>query len=209
MQYYSTNDRSLRVELKEAILRSLPADNGLYMPVELPQVPDGFWDSYRGLSFQEIGHAVAKAFFSEDVPESAIEDIVNGTLEFDAPVVSIGEQDHILELFHGPTLAFKDFGARFMARLMAWLTRDDDQMLTVLVATSGDTGGAVASALCPFLGASEFSTDFNDGLEICSTLSSVFAGRKSSGDRLRVLATSLITAASLLGPRIRTGCRRQ
>ncbi len=146
MQYYSTNDRSLRVDLKEAILRSLPADNGLYMPVELPQVTDGFWDSYRNLSFQEIGFNVAKAFFGEDVPESSIEDIVNGTLEFDAPVVTIAEQDHILELFHGPTLAFKDFGARFMARLMAWLTRDEDQMLTVLVATSGDTGGAVASA---------------------------------------------------------------
>lgn len=146
MQYYSTNDRSLRVDLKEAVLRSLPADNGLYMPVELPQVTGDFWDNYRDLSFQEIGINVAKAFFGEDVPESAIGDIVNGTLEFDAPLVKISEQDHILELFHGPTLAFKDFGARFMARLMAWLTRNEDQMLTVLVATSGDTGGAVASA---------------------------------------------------------------
>ena len=146
MQYYSTNDRALRVGLKEAILRSLPADNGLYMPVELPQMPEGFWDSYRELSFQQIGLAVAKAFFGEDVPEGALQDIVNGTLEFDAPVVKIAEHDHILELFHGPTLAFKDFGARFMARLMAWLTRDEDQILTVLVATSGDTGGAVASA---------------------------------------------------------------
>ncbi|MDX1681220.1 MAG: threonine synthase [Akkermansiaceae bacterium] len=146
MHYYSTNDRSLRVELKEAILRSLPADNGLYMPVELPQVPEDFWDRYRDLSFQEIGLTVAQAFFGDDVPEDALQDIVNGTLEFDAPVVELSSQDRILELFHGPTLAFKDFGARFMARLMAWLTRDEDQMLTVLVATSGDTGGAVASA---------------------------------------------------------------
>ena len=146
MQYYSTNDRSLRVDLKEAILRSLPADNGLYMPVELPSLPDSFWDSYRDLSFQEIGFQVAKAFFGEDVPDEALRKMVDGTLEFDAPVVKIAEQDYILELFHGPTLAFKDFGARFMARLMAWLTRDEDQMLTVLVATSGDTGGAVASA---------------------------------------------------------------
>lgn len=146
MQYYSTNDRSLRVDLKEAILRSLPADNGLYMPVELPSLPDSFWDSYRDLSFQEIGFQVAKAFFGEDVPDEALGKMVDGTLEFDAPVVKIAEQDYILELFHGPTLAFKDFGARFMARLMAWLTRDEDQMLTVLVATSGDTGGAVASA---------------------------------------------------------------
>lgn len=146
MLYYSTNDRSLRVELKQAILRSLPADNGLYMPVELPQVPKGFWDSYRGMSFQEIGFNVAHAFFREDVPQDALQGIVDGTLEFDAPLVTLSETDHILELFHGPTLAFKDFGARFMARLMAWLTRDEDRMLTVLVATSGDTGGAVASA---------------------------------------------------------------
>lgn len=146
MQYYSTNGRKLRVDLKEAILRSLPADNGLYMPVELPTLPDGFWDSYRDRSFQEIGLSVASAFFGDDVPEDALQDIVNGTLEFDAPVVQLSPQDHILELFHGPTLAFKDFGARFMARLMAWLTRDEDRMLTVLVATSGDTGGAVASA---------------------------------------------------------------
>ncbi len=144
--YYSTNNRSLRVDLKEAILRSLPADNGLYMPESLPTLPDTFWQSYRSLSFQEIGHAVAKAFFGEDVPAAQLEEIVDGTLAFDAPVVTIGENDHILELFHGPTLAFKDFGARFMARLMAWLTRDDDRLLTVLVATSGDTGGAVASA---------------------------------------------------------------
>lgn len=146
MQYYSTNDRSLRVELREAILRSLPADNGLYMPVELPRVPKGFWDNYRGMSFREIGFNVANAFFGEDVPQDALQEIVEGTLGFDAPLVTLSANDHVLELFHGPTLAFKDFGARFMARLMAWLTRDEDRMLTVLVATSGDTGGAVASA---------------------------------------------------------------
>ncbi|HEX5791613.1 MAG TPA: threonine synthase, partial [Luteolibacter sp.] len=144
--FYSTNNRSLRVGLKEAILRSLPADNGLYMPVELPVLPAAFWQKYRSLSFQEIGFEVAKAFFGEDVPEAALREIVEGTLSFDAPLVQLGEHDHLLELFHGPTLAFKDFGARFMARLMAWLTRDEDRELTVLVATSGDTGGAVASA---------------------------------------------------------------
>lgn len=144
--FYSTNNRSLRVGLKEAILRSLPADNGLYMPVGLPVLPAAFWQKYRSLSFQEIGFEVAKAFFGEDVPEAALREIVDGTLGFDAPLVRLGERDHLLELFHGPTLAFKDFGARFMARLMAWLTRDDNRQLTVLVATSGDTGGAVASA---------------------------------------------------------------
>ena len=146
MLYHSTNNPSFRVDLKEAILRSLPPDNGLYMPDALPVLDEVFWKNYRSLSFREIGFAVAQAFFGDDVPEDALRDIVDGTVAFDAPVVTLGPGDHVLELFHGPTLAFKDFGARFMARLMAWLTRDEERMLTVLVATSGDTGGAVASA---------------------------------------------------------------
>jgi threonine synthase len=144
--YHSTNNPAHRVDLKEAILRSLPPDNGLYMPDKLPVLGEDFWKIWRYLSFQEIGYAVAEAFFGEDVPHDALKDIVEGTLTFDAPLVTLAPGDHILELFHGPTLAFKDFGARFMARLMGWLTRDEDRELTVLVATSGDTGGAVASA---------------------------------------------------------------
>jgi threonine synthase len=146
VKYHSTNNLSHQVDLKEAILRSLPADNGLYMPDQLPTLPEAFWENWRNMSFQEIGFAVAHAFFGEDVPADDLREIVNGTLEFDAPLVALAPDDHILELFHGPTLAFKDFGARFMARLMAHLTKDEDRMLTVLVATSGDTGGAVASA---------------------------------------------------------------
>jgi threonine synthase len=146
VKYHSTNNASHQVDLKEAILRSLPPDNGLYMPNTLPTLPEDFWKNYRNMSFQEIGFAVASVFFSEDVPADDLRNIVNGTLEFDAPLVALSPDDHILELFHGPTLAFKDFGARFMARLMAHLTKDEDRMLTVLVATSGDTGGAVASA---------------------------------------------------------------
>jgi threonine synthase len=144
--YHSTNNPSHRVPLKEAILRSLPPDNGLYMPDRLPVLDSSFWTSWRSMSFTEIGTHVAKAFFGEDVPEKTLRKIVAGTLGFEAPIVTLAPHDHILELFHGPTLAFKDFGARFMARLMAHLTQDDDQELTVLVATSGDTGGAVASA---------------------------------------------------------------
>jgi threonine synthase len=144
--YHSTQNASHRVDLKEAILRSLPADNGLYMPDTLPVLNSDFWADWRELSFQEIGVAVADAFFGSDVPRAALTEMVAGTISFDAPLVTLGPGDHILELFHGPTLAFKDFGARFMARLMAWLTREEDRMLTVLVATSGDTGGAVASA---------------------------------------------------------------
>lgn len=146
MLYHSTNNPSHRVDLKEAILRSLPPDNGLYMPESLPVLDHQFWDIWRELTFPEIGIAVAEAFFGEDVTPQALVDIVEGTVSFDAPLVTLGPGDHILELFHGPTLAFKDFGARFMARLMAWLTRGENRELTVLVATSGDTGGAVASA---------------------------------------------------------------
>jgi len=144
--YHSTNDSTRRVPLKEAILRSLPPDNGLYMPDVLPVLGDDFWQNWRLATFPEIGVSVASAFFGDDVPSDALREIVNGTLTFDAPLVTLAPDDRVLELFHGPTLAFKDFGARFMARLMAWLTRGDDRLLTVLVATSGDTGGAVASA---------------------------------------------------------------
>ena len=146
MQYHSTNNPAHRVDLKEAILRSLRPDNGLYMPDTFPVLDPAFWEIWRELSFTEIGIAVADAFFGEDVPPQALVDIVEGSISFEAPVIGLAPGDHILELFHGPTLAFKDFGARFMARLMAWLTRGEDRELTVLVATSGDTGGAVASA---------------------------------------------------------------
>lgn len=146
MLYHSTRHTAPKVSLKEAILRSLPPDNGLYMPDVLPVLGDSFWKSWREMDFRDIGFSVARAFFGEDVPAADLREITDGTLEFDAPVVTLAPDDHILELFHGPTLAFKDFGARFMARLMAWLTRGEDRVLTVLVATSGDTGGAVASA---------------------------------------------------------------
>ena len=146
MIYHSTNNPAHRVDLKQAILRALPPDNGLYLPDVLPVLGEDFWAGWRDLTFQQIGHAVAEAFFGTDVPDAALREIVDGTLTFDAPLVTLAPGDHLLELFHGPTLAFKDFGARFMARLMAWLTRGEDRLLTVLVATSGDTGGAVASA---------------------------------------------------------------
>ncbi len=149
MQFYSTNNPDLRVDLKEAVIRSLPADNGLYMPVSITPLPDSFWQNWRTMSFAELGFQVAKHFFQGAIPEQDLKAIVYDSINFDAPIVPLTEQTYILELFHGPTLAFKDFGARFMARLMAYLTKDSDQNckpLTVLVATSGDTGGAVASA---------------------------------------------------------------
>jgi threonine synthase len=146
MQFYSTNNPDLRVDLKEAVIRSLPADNGLYMPVSISKLPDTFWENWRTMSFAELGYQVAKNFFQGAIPDQDLQEIVEDAINFDAPLVPLTDNSYILELFHGPTLAFKDFGARFMARLMAYLTKDDTEELTVLVATSGDTGGAVASA---------------------------------------------------------------
>lgn len=145
-RFYSTNSPAEFVDLKEAVLRSLPADNGLYMPESLPGLGDEFWAQWREWSFAELGYQIVSPLFDGAVPEETLRGMVAEAVNFDAPLVTIGEKMHILELFHGPSLAFKDFGARFMARLMGWLTRDDGRDLTVLVATSGDTGGAVASA---------------------------------------------------------------
>lgn len=146
MQFYSTNNKDLRVDLKEAVIRSLPADNGLYMPETITPLPESFWDSWREMSLPELGFNVAKQILGDSIPADTLREIVNESINFDAPVVTIAPRTHILELFHGPTLAFKDFGARFMAQTMSYLTKDSDSLLTVLVATSGDTGGAVASA---------------------------------------------------------------
>ncbi len=146
MQFYSTNNPDLRVDLKEAVIRSLPADNGLYMPETITPLPQSFWDQWKTMSLAEMGFHIAHQILGDSIPADDLKTIVNDAITFDAPVVNIEKQVSILELFHGPTLAFKDFGARFMARTMAYLTQDDDKELTVLVATSGDTGGAVASA---------------------------------------------------------------
>jgi len=146
MQFYSTNNKDLRVDLKEAVIRSLPADNGLYMPEIITPLPDTFWENWREMSLAELGFHVAKQILGDSIPADKLREIVNESINFDAPVVTIAPHTHVLELFHGPTLAFKDFGARFMAHVMSYLTEGDDSLLTVLVATSGDTGGAVASA---------------------------------------------------------------
>ncbi len=149
MNYHSTKSPGRLVGLKEAVLHSLPPDNGLYMPERLPRLAEGpsdFWRDWRRRSFIDNSTTLARAFFGDDVPPGELERIVGEALSFDAPVVEPLDGRRVLELFHGPTLAFKDFGARFMARLMTWLARDDPGDLTVLVATSGDTGGAVADA---------------------------------------------------------------
>lgn len=146
MNYLSTNDPVRRVSLKEAVLDSLPPDGGLYLPETLPVLDDSFWREWRDLPFPELGVRVAQAFFGEDIPADTLSALTREALSFEVPLVPVAPGRQVLELFHGPTLAFKDFGARFMARVMGWLARDDEGGLTVLVATSGDTGGAVAHA---------------------------------------------------------------
>ena len=149
MKYYSTNRKIDRVSLKEAVIKGLAADNGLFMPERIEKFEPAFFDSIAQMSFQEIAFEVAQKFFGEDVELNALKEIVFDTLEFDCPVVKVSENIYSLELFHGPTLAFKDVGARFMARLLNYFLNENQDEVNVLVATSGDTGSAVANG---FLG---------------------------------------------------------
>lgn len=145
MQLYSTKNKSITASLKEAVFKGLPSDNGLFMPSYIPVLPNSFYENIDQLSFQEIAIEVCKALIGEDVPEKEIKSIINEVINFEAPVLPIEGQIHVLELFHGPSLAFKDFGARFMARLMSYfLLQDTAKEINILVATSGDTGSAVA-----------------------------------------------------------------
>ena len=145
MKLYSTNNKQKLFTLGEAVLKGLPDDNGLFMPTYFPKLPSIFFNELATMSFPELSFAVANALIDGAIPFSELEKIVFGAIDFPAPVVSLDQQTHILELFHGPTLAFKDFGARFMARTMSYFNRNEDRELTILVATSGDTGGAVAA----------------------------------------------------------------
>jgi threonine synthase len=145
MKFYSSNNHSLLFDPATAILKSLPDDNGLFMPERIPSMPAGFFSDLRSKSLQDIAYDVAVRYFSPEIPELIIRQIVDDAVNFPVPVKQVNEDTYVLELFHGPTLAFKDMGARFMARLMSWLNRNEQRKLTVLVATSGDTGSAVAS----------------------------------------------------------------
>lgn len=145
MKYYSTNKKVTPVSFREAIFKGLPEDNGLYMPEEIPVLPPSFFEEIKTLSLPEIGFQVLSPFVGDEIPRDELAAIINDTLSFDIPLVRIKENTYALELFHGPTLAFKDVGARFLARCLSYFTKQEDKELTVLVATSGDTGSAVAN----------------------------------------------------------------
>ena len=151
MKYYSTNGKVKNVSLEEAVVKGLASDKGLFMPDVIKKLPQSFFDEISELSFQEIAYKVADAFFGEDVDAESLKNIVYDTLSFDVPLVKVEDNIYSLELFHGPTLAFKDVGARFMSRLLGYFIRKENKggLVNVLVATSGDTGSAVANG---FLG---------------------------------------------------------
>ena len=159
MNYYSTNGKAPIADLEKAVVKGLAEDRGLYMPEEIYKLPKAFIDDMPKMTFRDIAYNVAQNFFGDDVDGDALQDIVYDTLSFDCPVVKVSENIYALELFHGPTLAFKDVGARFMARLLGYFLRQGgsacgcgtgaNSTVNVLVATSGDTGSAVANG---FLG---------------------------------------------------------
>ncbi|HEX8764036.1 MAG TPA: hypothetical protein VF740_02695, partial [Candidatus Acidoferrum sp.] len=144
MRYRSTSRQAPLTSLRGAVLRGLAPDGGLYMPVEIARHSAEELEEFRKLPFTEVCFRVVKPFATPDVPEEVLWRIVSEAINFPVKLVSLSPGLHILELFHGPTLAFKDFGARFMARLMGYFVRGESRPLTVLVATSGDTGSAVA-----------------------------------------------------------------
>jgi len=151
MIYYSTNKKAPVATLEKAVVKGLAEDRGLYMPEQIRQLPNEFFDNIQDMSFQELSYQVADAFFGEDVDAESLKRIVYDTLSFDCPVERVTDNIYSLELFHGPTLAFKDVGARFMARLLQYFIKKEGETkeVNVLVATSGDTGSAVANG---FLG---------------------------------------------------------
>jgi threonine synthase len=149
MKFYSTRRETGPVSFREAVFTGLPPDNGLYVPAEIPILPPGFWKALPGMDFRDVAFEIARRFTGDELPESRLEAMVDEAFDFPVLLHPLDERSFVLELFHGPTLAFKDFGARFMARVMGHFLQQGDRHITILVATSGDTGSAVAQG---FLG---------------------------------------------------------
>ncbi|MFA5971004.1 MAG: threonine synthase [Lentimicrobiaceae bacterium] len=146
MNYYDIKNPHQKVSLEEAVLKSISSDSGLYMPERIPVLPASFFASLPHMDLQEIAFEVSKAMLGEDIPHEALKQVVNGALSFPIPLKKLDNKLFVLELFHGPTLAFKDVGARFMAGLFQFFLRNENREVVILVATSGDTGSAVANA---------------------------------------------------------------
>ena len=145
MKYYSTKSEVIPVSFKEAIFKGLPDDNGLFMPESIPKLSESFFERISEMTLPEIGLEVIKQYTEDEIPTDDLKKIIDETLAFEIPLKKIKKDVYSLELFHGPTLAFKDVGARFLARSLSYFSASEDKKLTVLVATSGDTGSAVAN----------------------------------------------------------------
>ena len=145
MNYYSTNKKSKEVSFKEAVIKGIADDGGLFLPSFFPVLPDNFFSEINDLSFQEISYKIAASFIQDEIPSSLLNSMIERAVNFDAPLIPLNENISILELFHGPTLAFKDFGARFMAEVLSYFSKENKQDINILVATSGDTGSAVSN----------------------------------------------------------------
>jgi threonine synthase len=146
MKFLSTNKKSAEVGLKEAVMNGLAPDGGLYMPQYIPSIEDSFLHKIGLLTLTEISLGIADAFFGSDIPKKSLESIVERSMVFDAPLVKLSDKLYTLELFHGPTFSFKDFGTSFMAHMIAFFMKHEDKELHILAATSGDTGSAVGQA---------------------------------------------------------------
>ncbi|MCF6297500.1 MAG: threonine synthase [Flavobacteriaceae bacterium] len=149
MNYYSLNKKAPKVSFQDAVIKGLAPDKGLYFPEEITPLPKSFFENINKYTYPEIAFEVIKQFIGGEIPEKDLKSIISDTLNFEFPLIEIEKDIYTLELFHGPTMAFKDVGARFMARCLSYFNKNNDNEITVLVATSGDTGGAVASG---FLG---------------------------------------------------------
>lgn len=149
MKYYSLNNHDIKTSFKEAAITGIAQDKGLYFPESIPQLDADFIANLENYSNEEIAYRAIAPFVGNEIPEEKLRNIVKETLSFPFPLVNVEEDVYALELFHGPTMAFKDVGARFMSRCLNYFTQGEDKKITILVATSGDTGGAVASG---FLG---------------------------------------------------------
>ncbi|WP_114939542.1 threonine synthase [Mucilaginibacter endophyticus] len=144
MKLYSTNNTLSEVSFKDAVFNSMPQDKGLYMPYVIPRLDDEFINNLDKYSLPEIAFKVAQNLLGDAIPEADLKALIDEAINFPAPIVKLEDKVYVLELFHGPSLAFKDFGARFMSRVMSYFLEPGEKQLDVLVATSGDTGGAVA-----------------------------------------------------------------
>jgi len=149
MHFYSLHHKSPTVSFQEAVIKGIAPDKGLYFPERIEPLPESFFEHIENYTDHEIAFELIKQFVGEEIPKEVLKEIIADTLNFEFPLIEIEKGVYSLELFHGPTMAFKDVGARFMARCLSYFNRDNNNEVTVLVATSGDTGGAVASG---FLG---------------------------------------------------------